>query len=255
MLAFIIPVKSRQVAQSWNRLSILLERCLQSVCSQTDSSFRVIVVCHEKPEIQFEHPQIEYISVDFPAPNPKDSSFGEVKGVGDTDKAQKILTGIDYAKQYKPSHVMVVDADDCVSKHLAALVSQNCSCEGWYLKKGYVYEEGKKIVFLNTKNFNQSCGTSIIIRSDLSHLLFPSDSYYDHHQHLLTNDVVLQELPFVGAIYIIKNGENQFMTNNRTKQLQKKENRLWYLARKILKYRPLPLTKAIRHNFGLYQIN
>ena len=255
MLAFIIPLKSRQVAKSWNRLSILLERCLKSVCSQTDTNFKVVVVCHEQPEIQFTHSQIEYISVDFPAPNLDNLSFGEVKGVGDTDKAQKILAGITHLKQDHPSHVMVVDADDCVSQHLAALVNQNSDCDGWYLKKGYVYEEGKKIVFLNTKNFNQSCGTSIIIKYDLHHLLFPSQTYYDHHQHLLKNGVVLKELPFVGAIYVIKNGENQFMTTKRTKQLQKRENRLFYLVRKILKYRPLPITPKIRHNFSLYKID
>ena len=71
----------------------------------------------------------------------------------------------------------------------------------------------------------------------------------------MKNGIVLQELPFVGAIYVIKNGENQFMTNNRTQELGKRENRLIYLAKKILKYRPLLITKKIRNNFGLYSIN
>ncbi len=254
MLVFIIPLKSQQVSKSWSRLSQLFERCLQSVCNQTSCDFRVIVVCHEKPDIQFHHSKINYIKVDFPAPNLDSASFGEVRGIGDTDKAKKVLTGLAYAEKFQPSHIMVVDADDCVSKYLTELVNQHPQCDGWYFKKGYVYEEGSKLVYLNTKNFNQSCGTSIIIKYSLYHLLFPNENYYDHHNHLLKDGTLLEELPFIGAIYIIKNGENQFMTVARTKQIKKRENRLLFLIRKVMKYRPLLITKAMRHNFGLYKL-
>ena len=254
MLVFIIPLKSKQVSQSWSRLSQLFTRCLQSVCNQTNPNFRVVVACHERPDIQFIHPQIDYVEVDFPAPDRNSADFGEVAGSGDTDKAKKILAGLNFAKQFAPSHVMVVDADDCVSNQLAALVDNNSQCNGWYFKKGYVYEEGSKMLFLNTKNFNQSCGTSIIIKYSLYSLLFPSKYYYNHHDRLLKNGVVLQELPFPGAIYIIKNGENQFMTVNKTQDLQKQENWLLFLIKKVLKYRPLPIANNIRRNFGLYSI-
>lgn len=254
MLVFIIPLKSRQVSQSWSRLSQLFERCLKSVCNQTNPNFRVIVVCHEKPDIQFAHPQINYLQVDFAAPNLDNPSFGEARGIGDTDKAKKILTGLDYAAKFQPTHIMVVDADDCINKHLAELTAQHPQSDGWYLKKGYVHQEGSRLIYLNTKNFNQSCGTSIIIKYGLSHLLFPIENYYDHHRHLLKEGIVLQELAFIGAMYIIKNGENQFMTVNRPKQLQQGKNRLLYLIRKLVKYRPLLITQAIRRDFGLYSI-
>ena len=254
MLVFIIPLKSQQVSKSWSRVSVLYERCLKSVCNQTSSDFKVIIVCHEKPEVKVDCPQVNYIQVDFPPPNLDNFSFEEARGIGNTDKAKKIFIGLTFAKKFKPSHIMVVDADDCVSRHLAKFVNQHPQCDGWYLKKGYVHEEGSRLVYLNTKNFNQSCGTSIVIKCDLYHLLFPNENYYDHNNHLLKDGIVLQELPFIGAIYIIKNGENKFMTSTTIKKLTKQENRLLYLLRKVMKYRPLLLTKKIRHQFGLYKL-
>jgi hypothetical protein len=68
MLTFIVPIKSRKIANSWTLVSQLAERTLRSICNQTSSNFRVVVVCNEKPDIQFEHPHIDYIQVDFLIP-------------------------------------------------------------------------------------------------------------------------------------------------------------------------------------------
>ena len=255
MLVFVIPVKSPLVSKSLNRFSKLFERCIQSVCNQTSPDFRVIVVCNEKPNTQFNRPHIQYIEVDFPPPNLDSASYGQARGSGDADKAKKILTGLAYAEKFQPSHIMVVDADDCVSKYLAEFVNQNSQDDGWYLQKGYVYEEGRNFIYLNLKNFNQSCGSSVIIKYNLFNLLFYDLNYYDHNNHELQNGILLKPLPFPGAIYSIKNEENQFMKREQTKQLKKKEGSLLFFIRKAMKYRPIIITKSIRNNFGLYSID
>ena len=254
MLVFIIPIKSFTVSPSWSRCCLLFERCLRSVCAQTSENFRVVVACHEKPEIDFAHPHVHYIQVDFLPPSLASLNYGQVKGSGDVDKAKKILAALTYAQQFNPDHIMVVDADDCVNKRIAEFVNKNLECDGWYLKRGYVYEEGKNLIYLNTKNFYQSCGSSIIIKYPLYHLLF-IDDYYNHHNNVLRDGTTLKKLPFIGAIYIIKHGENQFMTPQQTKQLKKKENKLIFLVRKLLKYRPMIVTKSIRQDFGLYEMS
>lgn len=68
MLVFIIPIKSARVSSSWELVSKLFERTIKSVCNQTIPDFRVIIVCHEKPNIKFEHSNVTYIEVDFPIP-------------------------------------------------------------------------------------------------------------------------------------------------------------------------------------------
>lgn len=253
MLVFIIPVKSKQVSHSWQHLSRLFERCIKSVCNQTSRDFKVVAVCHEKPQTNFSHPNLYYLKVDFVPPSLSSYNYGQVKGSGDIDKAKKILAALTYIKQFNPDHIMVVDADDCVNKNIAKFVNQNQSCDGWYLKQGYLYEEGNKFIYLNTKNFYQSCGSSIIIKYKLYPLLF-IDDYYNHHNFVLQDNIILQKLPFVGAVYIIKHGENQFMTPQKTKQLEKKESKLVFLLRKLFKYRPTLLTEYFYNNFGLYPI-
>lgn len=82
MLVFVIPIKSPKVATSWSGVCQLFERTLRSVCNQTSSDFRVVVVCNEIPQIEFNHSSVEYLKVDFPVPK---LTYG-AKG---NDKAKK----------------------------------------------------------------------------------------------------------------------------------------------------------------------
>src|SRR5689334_19347682 len=104
MLVFVIPLKSPQVSKSWERVSKLFERCIKSVCNQTSTDFHAVVVCNEKPKIEFTHPNITYLTVDFPNPNEK-----TLVSQGDTDKGRKILKGLIYAQEFSPTHTMAVD--------------------------------------------------------------------------------------------------------------------------------------------------
>jgi hypothetical protein len=69
VLVFVIPLKSARVSNSWERVTQLFERCVKSVCNQTSPNFHVIVVCHEKPKIEFTHSHLTYITVDFSPAN------------------------------------------------------------------------------------------------------------------------------------------------------------------------------------------
>jgi hypothetical protein len=142
MLVFIIPLKSKKVSDSWETACKLFERTLKSVCNQTSDDFRVIVVCHEKPEIDFKHPNVEYVKVDF------DLSKADKWEWKQVDKGRKLLKGVVYAGKFSPSHIMFVDADDCVSKHLAKFVNGNKECNGWFVNKGYKYKEGNNLIYL-----------------------------------------------------------------------------------------------------------
>ena len=254
MLVFIIPLKSRQVSKSWERVSKLFERCIKSVCNQTSHNFRVIVVCHEKPQIEFSHPYITYIEVDFPPPTPDNKS----KGV---DKLRKVLVGLNYARQLKLSHTMNVDADDCVSKHLAKLVEQNPHSNGWFVNKGYVYEDGSNFLYLKRKDFHQWCGTSNIVRYDLinlpenvEHEWVNYKNYYCSHRRLVKKfaqeGTPLEPLPFAGAIYILGHGDNK--SGKFTKFLPNKG----IVARlKNILFNFRPVTGLVRNEFGIYDLH
>jgi len=143
MLVFIVPPKSQEISKSWRQTCQLFERCLRSICRQTDADFKVIVVCHETPNIQFSRPAVHYVEVDFDMP--KDYLEQE------RDKGKKVIRGLRYACQFSPNHVMFVGADDCLSCHIAEFTNQNIHFNGWVLSKGYVYQEnshGKTLFFV-----------------------------------------------------------------------------------------------------------
>lgn len=246
MLVFIIPLKSPQFSNSWERVTQLFERCIKSVCNQTSPNFRVIVVCHEKPKIEFNHSHITYITVDF-------SPANETNPVaqGDTDKGRKILKGLIYARQFCPTHTMAVDADDCVSKKLAKFIQQHPDSDGWFTNKGYKYQEGSKYIYIKRNNFYKMCGTCNITRYDLNYLPEIAEynrgyGYYRYYiDHAKVRDILknkakaIKSLPFPGAVYILETGENLFDNSKRL--------RFSIFNRKLL-------NQSIRDEFGLYNL-
>lgn len=213
MIVFIIPLKSKQVSKDWDRVCTLLERCVQSVVNQTSEYFRVVIACHERPNLQIDHPFIHYVEVDFPPPVLRQVN---VISQMDRDKNQKMWLGLEYAGRFNPSHVMFVDADDCVSCRIAEFVSQNTEANGWFLDSGYVYEDGSDRIYPKKGKFYLMSGTSHIVKHSVMQDETLSSIYIDSGEplHQLVVDLLakknspLTPLPFAGAVYIIQTGEN-----------------------------------------------
>jgi hypothetical protein len=270
MLTFIIPVKSKTITRSWDLLSRLLERTLKSICRQTSSRFSVVVVCNERPDIQFTHPNIYYLEVDFPAPVPVPKNFENRQGYEyihsldiarkNADKARKILAGVDFVKsdfpwELKPTHLMIVDADDCVSCRLAAFVEQHPNADGWVMRRGYMYREGGKILYVNLRRFNHVSGTSIIVRTDLYHALFENPEFYFCSFDQLPG-IDMRPLPFPGALYSMMNGENILMSAQTFDQMQGQIlSSIPALVQKLFRYRVKLLDRSVIQEFGLYDVN
>ncbi|MEM6401941.1 MAG: glycosyltransferase family A protein [Cyanobacteria bacterium P01_D01_bin.116] len=247
MLVFVIALKSPKLSTSWKQVSQLFERTIKSICNQKCQDFQIVVACHEKPITEFHHPKIHYLEVDLPIPN-NDTASKE------GDKARKLLKGLAYAEKFSPSHVMIVDADDCISKHIVEHVKQNPDSPGWFVKKGYVYREGEKLVYLRSKAFSSLCGSGIIIKYGLHYQLFKGD-YYDHKVTQLKDNINLEPLPFSGAMYIAQHGENLYLNNSRNskQKSQLRSKGYIYVLRDLLQYRLL--TGKIRKEFNLFDIS
>lgn len=218
MLYFVVPLKSSQVSKSWDLVCKLLERTLRSICNQTSSVYHVIVVCHEKPKVEFSSPYITYVQVDIPLPNEEYSSK-------EKDKMLKMQIGLIKAKEANATHVMFVDADDCISNKLASFVSQNSNENGWYFSQGYDYQEDLKILRIRNSNLHLRTNSSHIIKiSILTPELNLTSSdikrgncvlYHIDTASLLSNrGTPLKPLPFRGVIYITDNGENMWWSQD-----------------------------------------
>ncbi|MDX2214434.1 MAG: hypothetical protein SFY66_14175 [Oculatellaceae cyanobacterium bins.114] len=250
MLSFVIPLQSSKVSKSWDTVTLLFERTLRSLCNQTSSDFNVVVACHEKPEIDFHHPKITYIPVDFPVPA-ADVRFEKVR-----DRMRKHLTALKYALESNPTHVMKVDADDLVSRRLTEYVGQHPTANGWYMRQGYLYAEGSKQIYLAHNDFYRRCGSCNILRSDL--VKVPDDlhdqaldfsGYYTKHSTVeklfAEKGTPLEPLPFAGALYTYAHGENA--SGNRNKPTV--GNMIDRVKTFFVNFRPL--TPSIQEEFGL----
>ena len=263
MITFIIPVKSEKVSGSWSQFSKLFERTLKSVTSQISQNFNVIVVCHEKPEIRFEHPNVEYLYVDFEVPQLKTAPKEKHDGMKEEDKSKKILAGVECAKKYNSDYLMVVDADDCISNKIVSFVEENSSKDtiGWYINKGYFYREGDKLISLNKENFNTLCGTCIIIQPSYIEAVFQQKPHllYVHQTTGFSDGSKLLKLPFAGAIYSMANGENHYMSGGQMKNLSTgsifRLETIKGIFRKLRKYSFRTLNRKIREEFGIYPLN
>ena len=256
MLAFIVPLKSRRVAKSWDYVSRLFERSLRSMCNQTSPDFKVVVVCHERPEIQFHHPAVSYIEVDFPVPK----KIMEMR----SDRWRKIQTGIAAAGVFAPTHVMAVDGDDCVSNRLAELVQQNPAHVGWYFDAGYLYRDGGPRIHLKRRDFHRWCGTCNILRYDWIGLPEAPDGQPPvdveasfMKERMARRGAPLERLPFPGAVYVgTKKGEGTYARIDWLTHLRQYPKGALRPAKRIFLdwFKSEPITPALAAEFGLYDL-
>jgi len=212
MLCFVMALKSPAASADWGMVQRVFEQTLTSVCNQDDGAFRVIVVCNHKPQLRRPaHRSVHFLVKDLPTP--------DVKASGETmmDKWTKLAHGLVFARELRPDFVMLMDADDLVSRRLADHANRNKDSNGWILKEGYHWHYGNRWIEY-TDSFN--CGTNSIVNSRL--IKFPKDVSEDSIQQcvILKNGhttieqamqrqgTPLEALPFPGAVYVYGHGDN-----------------------------------------------
>ena len=189
--------------------------------------FRVLVVCNRVPDIDA-NPQVEYLKVDFPAPSYSNRPETGMEAIR-VDRGCKYLVGLIQARRYQPSHVMFFDADDLISDRIANFVGDGHDPDGWYIETGYQYCVGDTKLSIQS-DFHRHCGSSLIYSYDMLDLPPELDENADmpsiirHADEKVLKYVLgshrvairffqsqgftFRPLPFVGAIWVLGNGEN-----------------------------------------------
>lgn len=254
MLVFVVPLKSARVAKSWDYVSLLFERCLRSICAQTAAEFKVLVLHHEKPDIAFNHPALTYVRVDLPVPDPRDHTALNL------DKFRKRQRGFALGREFAPTHMMNVDADDCVSNRLAAWVREHPTDAGWYFDSGYFYRDGARTIFLKRGGFHYWCGASHIFRRDLVEVppgAETDDAFIGKQKPYLLRRQ-LAPLPFPGAIYVnTKSFEGNHSRRDWWSDYKADPRIALQRARKRFEefFCGNPVSAAVREEFGLYPLD
>jgi len=138
----------------------LFEASARSVCAQLDSDFKYIVVCNQRPEIDFSHPNLHYHVVDFPIVGeltPDPGTAIEIK----QDKGCKLLAGTLFARQFNPEYYLFIDADDWVDTRLVGTLASSPSADVWYADKGY-YVNARTRHIRWVRGMTRYCGSTFL---------------------------------------------------------------------------------------------
>jgi len=214
---FGIPVRSQVTAKNWGTVCQLFEATLNTVLNQTDENLRVIVACHELPEVSaISDPRVVIAEAPFPRPS---SLLDQM-----VDKGRKWRLIGATLRTLGGGYLMPLDADDLVSNRLVAFARRDAHPNGYILREGYEFDVGKRRMRVAPR-FNRLCGSSAIIRFDADELpqSFDEESscYFSRFgNHIYWEDVAaaagrpLKPLPFRGAVYVMNNGENHSVQAN-----------------------------------------
>lgn len=249
MLAFITSLRHPSNAGDYGRVEALLKDTLASVTNQTCDDWVCLIVGQQKPSFELP-PQVHWVPVDFVPPAPENGPHpGRQAFV--YDKGSKIGIGLIAARAYHPDYVMIIDADDYVSCHLAEFARDHPGRPGWYVDDGWVYSRWRG-AYRETTSFWAKCGSCYIVEwaayevpDDLDVTASQEEvlagfgkkfwRIVGAHRDALTyhanQDRYLEPLPFRGAVYVQDTGENHSGTT------------MPRLAR--------PLTDQMRAEFGI----
>ena len=210
-----MALKSAQVSHDWPTVCRLFEATVRSTYGQSCPDFKIVVVCHELPPIDDKYDdRLEFIQADFAPPQ-----SNEWRPCVE-DKWKKLAKGMLRVKEFKPSFVMIMDADDLVSNRLVEFALGNRDENGWTFKTGYRWTYGSKWMLLERSRFALLCGTSAIVNA--RRLVFPTDTTeesvkqciilrWGHHlvaEKMSEMGTPLSRLPFRGTIYVQSHRDN-----------------------------------------------
>jgi hypothetical protein len=264
LLTFIIPVRHHANARDWPQLVDYLRETVGSLERQASGDWRCVIVANEASDLPSFSSRVAIHRVDFP-PNPHhDPGSTDLESFRDAvrlDKGRRVLAGMRAAGP--TDYFMTVDDDDYLSNRVAGFVAQARGEPGWFLRDGYVWTTGGRLLYRHD-NFNRYCGTSHIVRRDLLDLGVGDDeagiAYVKRMlgSHIAIADALAQagtpllRLPFPGAVYRIGHASAHSQSPSLLRQFLFNRSRLADprgLLRSLRRFR-LRTARANREFFG-----
>lgn len=215
LLTFIIPVRHQDNAADWGALKQRLAQTVASIAGQSHQDWRGIIVANEGADLPALPPQFSVERVTFPPNVLHDMASADRETVYDAfrlDKGRRVLSGMLAARDSR--FFMIVDDDDFVSSNITEYVAAHADANGWKIETGYFWSEGAGFL-LQTSDFANLCGTSLIVRSDLYQLPQTFGEANEEFiksmlgSHVRIGGILakagtpLGSLPFPGAVYRI----------------------------------------------------
>lgn len=219
MIYFCIPLRSRAASKNWEDVTRVFNRTLNSVYSQTDPDFKILVACHDVPALDRQYDErVEFLISDRKTPKTKEEML--------LDKGWKVSMMAKRIREAGGGYTMLVDSDDLISNRIAEYVNSHPRCNGYLSRYGYVYCEGADFM-KKVGNLHKLCGSCSIVcyaAEDLPDEMpesFFDDSpvgkwiirkpHCDIPDFLAAHGRRLSTIPFPTTVYVRNTGDNHSM--------------------------------------------
>ncbi|HSD35560.1 MAG TPA: glycosyltransferase family A protein, partial [Alphaproteobacteria bacterium] len=162
---FGIPLRARATAIDWSKTCRDFSRTLASIYNQSNPNFRIIVCCHDIPDLLIPTDQrLEFIKVHTPAPDLR----ADPKSIF-PDKSRKMRKAIERFHALGGGWLMILDADDLVSSRLVEFVSRSDNENGFLVREGYLLDQDSRACaripneHVFDHPFDQICGSCAVL--------------------------------------------------------------------------------------------
>lgn len=212
MIGIIIPLKAKRMSADWQVTGALLRQTLASVSRQSCQAFRVLIVCHDLPDLQPKEghwtvPPVAIMEAPFAPP------LERVAFQMRQDKERKVATGAVQLLHDGCDWIMKLDADDLIARETCAFIEKSGS-DAVVFRKGIISLFQSKWHLFEPTNFHRVCGSCFAFRRHLildvaaGEAAHPLSQFFvsDHHEQVLErcieHSVTVSCPPFAAACYL-----------------------------------------------------
>lgn len=167
VLTCIVPFAPRSFTRDWKLACKYLEQTIDSLLNSEDPRIAVVVVGHDYPgDFISTDPRVNFLRSDMATP-PVALAKDPVLAI--TDKLLKVRCGWEFSKKHLESdYVMIVDADDFLSRKVVGFLAQSGNFPAYRISDGWIWNTGSQLTIESTESFNLLCGSSVIVRADVA---------------------------------------------------------------------------------------
>jgi hypothetical protein len=220
---FGMPLKARRTAKNWSQTVLDFNRTLASIYSQTNPNFRILVGCHDIPELLIATDErLEFLPVTFDPAN-LDSDPSAIF----SDKGRKLYKTAEQFREEGGTWFMTLDADDIISNRLVEFIITNPNPHGYIARQGFILDQHTMKIskvpdaVIFRWGFDKICGSCVVVKftdrdiEELKRNITESRfGRYLNTDHTKVWERSLEEgrpftpFPFSAVTYVVNTGDN-----------------------------------------------